>query len=87
MNITQYVSTENYHQTAVHLQLYEEGGVGVKVREHKTWKLNEGMNELLLDLINKYQGETKMATQREKSRKHIDAHEAEINPHIREQSN
>lgn len=27
------------------------------------------MNELLLDLINKYQGETKMATQREKSRK------------------
>lgn len=38
------------------------------------------MNELLLDLINKYQGETKMATQREKSRKHIDAHEAEINP-------
>lgn len=49
--------------------------------------MREWMNELLLDLINKYQGETKMATQREKSWKHIDAHEAEINPHIREQSN
>lgn len=49
--------------------------------------MREWMNELLLDLINKYQGETKMATQREKSRKHIDAHEAEINPHSREQSN
>lgn len=49
--------------------------------------MREWMNELLLDLINKYQGETKMATQREKSRKHIEAQEAEINPHSREQAN